>query len=332
MDPYRVLGVDKKATQDEISKAYRSLAIKYHPDRNPENAAEAAAKFKQITAAWEMIGTEDKRKRYDFYGSQMPAFSFRSRNSVDDMFDNLFSQFFGGANQNRPSSSRSRVKITLFEAFHGCTKVVKNEGREVCSSCSGTGASSWSRCQGCGGTGFVITGDGNVRLQTSCTNCSGRGSTAAQSCAGCNGRGYRVISQSDIDVKIPPGVEDGTQIRIPGESPAGGDLFVVVNVEKDPNLTRQQRNLFSSIEVPYPVLVLGGEARFHMFGTEISVKIPRGMKSGSRLRMAGQGMPHVQNPSVRGDLFLDIGLKMPKSVTKEHQQLLESLAKMESVS
>lgn len=323
-----MLGVDRNATQDDIAKAYRSLAAKHHPDRNPQNAAEAAVKFKEVTAAWEMVGTEEKRRRHDFAG-QMPSFSFRSRNSVDDVFDNLFSQFFGGPHASRPASSRSRIKITLEEAFRGCSRIVKSEGREVCSSCTGTGSTEWSRCAACGGSGFVMTSDGNMRIQTSCSRCSGRGSTASQSCAGCNGRGYRVISEKDVEVKIPAGVEDGMQIRVSGESPNGGDLYVVVSVERHPGLERQQRNLLGSVDVPYHVLVLGGQASFKLFGSEIVVKVPRGTRPGTRVRVMGQGMPHVQNSSVKGDLFLDILLRMPAEVNKEHEKLLSSLAKME---
>lgn len=330
MDPYRVLGVDRKATQDDIAKAYRSLAAKHHPDKNLGNVEEASVKFKEVTAAWEMIGTEEKRRRHDFLGGHSPVFSFRSRNAVDEVFDNLFSQFFGGQNRQGDSSARSRVRITLEEAFSGCSKAVKSEDREMCGSCTGTGSTQWTRCQGCGGSGFVFTSDGHMRIQTSCTLCSGRGSTPSQSCGGCNGRGYRVVSERDVEVAIPPGVEDGMQIRVPGEAPGGGDLFVVVSVDRHPALSRQGRNLLSQAEVAYPHLVLGGEVKVSLFGSEVSIKIPRGTKSGTRVRLQGQGMPHVQNPSVRGDLFVDLVLKVPSKVSKEHEGLLERLAKIES--
>lgn len=329
MDPYKVLGVDRKASQDEIAKAYRSLAAKHHPDRNPGSALEASVRFKEVTRAWEMIGTEEKRRRHDFAG-QMPSFSFRSRNSVDDVFDNMFSQFFGGPNSQRPNSSRARVRVTLEEAFRGCVRNVKSEGREVCSSCTGTGSAQWTKCQSCGGSGFVVASEGGMRIQTSCARCSGRGATAAQSCGGCNGRGYRVVSEKSVEVRIPPGVEDGMQMRVSGESPNGGDLYVVVAVERHPAVERQQRNLLGSVEVPYHALVLGGESKFLLFGSEISVNVPKGTRPGTRVRIPGQGMPHIQNPSARGDLFLNVLLRMPAEVSKEHERLLSSLAKMES--
>jgi len=332
MDPYAVLGVDKKATQEQIAKAYRSLAAKYHPDRNPDDASQAVVKFKEVTTAWEMIGDEDKRRRHDFYGRSASSFSFRSRNSVDDVFDNLFSQFFGGPLSPDSSHQRSRVKIALSEAYHGCSKVVKSEARETCSSCTGTGSASWSRCSACGGSGFVVSGDGNMRVQSACVSCAGRGATPEQSCSDCNGRGYKVVSERELEIKIPRGIEDGTQIRIPNGSHDGKDIFVVVNVDRDPTISRQNKNLFLSADVPYATLVLGGEAKAVLFGEEILVKVPKGTRSGSRVRLTSRGMPHVQNSSLKGDLFIDLVLKVPTNPSKEHEDLLKALSKIETQS
>lgn len=329
-DPYLVLGVDRKASQEEISRAFRSLASKYHPDRNPENPQEASLKFKEATAAYELIGDESKRKHYDFYSSaQIPGFNFRSRNKVDDVFDNLFPQFFGKG-QPHQSSSRTRVRVTLAEAFSGCTRKVKGESHEPCSACSATGSSEWVRCSGCNGSGFLFTSEGSMRIQTSCVHCSGRGSLSRQSCKSCNGRGHVVKSEKEVEVRIPPGVEDGMQIRLAGEAPNGGDLFVVVNVEKHASVERQQRNLISSVDSSYATLVLGGEVSFRLFDSEITVKIPPRTRSGSRLRIKGQGMPFLQNPEIRGDLFLDVNLKIPSSLDAEHEKILRKLEKLES--
>lgn len=328
MDPYQVLGVDRKATQDEIARAYRTLAAKHHPDRNPGNQQEAAAKFKEATAAWELIGSEDKRRQYDFYGNQAPSFSFRSRNSVDDVFDNIFDHVFG--NQKRgPGGSRVRVRISLRDAFAGCDKAVQTEKHTPCDPCKGTGSSSWEPCQPCGGRGFVIVGNGHIRLQSSCSHCGGRGSVSRNACESCQGRGYNVDSVKDVAVKIPPGIDDGAQIRLAGEAADGGDLFVVVNVDRDPNFSRQDRMLIGRADVPYHILVVGGTVSLDLFGTEISVKVPPRTSAGSRVRIKGQGMPAIQNPSVRGDLFVDLRLKMPKTVSKEHEKLLKSLAKFD---
>jgi molecular chaperone DnaJ len=329
-DPYATLGVPRSASQEDILKAYRTLASKWHPDKNPDNPSEAAEKFKQIAAAFEAIGDKQRRREFDFYGSSpFPAFNFRSRNAVDEVFDNLFSHVFGGRGAN---ASRSRLKVTLAEAFSGCERIVKSEKHESCTSCSGTGSTEWTRCSRCEGSGFIFTSEGPMRIQTSCTQCSGRGSKPAQSCKECNGRGNKVTSGKDVVIKVPPGVEDGMQIRVAGESPDGGDLFVIVSVDKDPKLTRQQRNLFGVLEVPYSTLVLGGETKFEIFGLSIVVKIPPGTKSGARIRLPGQGMPHIQNASVRGDLFLDISLKLPSKVTKEYERLLLKIAKLDEAS
>lgn len=329
MDPYVVLGVEKDATQDEISRAYRSLAVKYHPDRNPEDIEGAAERFKQVTAAYEMIGTEEKRRRHDLRPPQSASFSFRSRNVVDEVFNNLFSQFFGGPNRGDVSPSRSRVKVTLAEAYHGCTKMVKVESKGPCHSCTGTGAREWSRCTKCSGSGFVFSSDGTMRIQTACALCHGRGSTPAQNCSDCNGRGYKVVAEGEVEVPVPAGADDGMQIRVAGESGSGGDLFVVVSVDKDARVTRQQRSLFTSVEASYSTLVLGGGVSFQLFGSEIFLKIPSGTKSGTRMRLAGRGMPHIQNPAARGDLFVDVVLGMPSVISKEHERLLVRLSKIE---
>jgi molecular chaperone DnaJ len=328
MDPYQVLGVNRKATQDEIARAYRTLAAKHHPDRNPENQQESAAKFKEVTAAFEMIGSEDKRKRYDLYGEQPPSFSFRSRNSVDDVFDNIFEHVFG--NQKRgPGGSKMRVRISLKEAFTGCERTVQAEKHKFCDTCKGTGSSSWEPCHHCSGRGFVIVGSGQMRVQSSCAQCHGRGSLSKTKCDNCQGKGYNVDSVKDVVVRIPPGIDDGSQIRMAGEAADDGDLFVVVNVDRDENFARQDRMLMGGVDVPYHLLVMGGSVSLDLFGVKISVKVPPRTPAGSRVRIKGQGMPFLQNPAVRGDLFVDLRLKMPKSVCKEHEKLLKALAKLD---
>lgn len=329
-DPYLVLGVDRKAPQDEINRAFRSLAAKYHPDRNPDSPKEAAERFKEVAAAYELLGDAGRRKQYDFYAEgHVPNFSFRSRNSVDNMFDNLFSQFFGKGGRSQPMS-RTRVKVTLAEALTGCARKVRSEFHEQCGDCTGTGSAEWSRCTGCDGSGFVFTSEGPMRIQTACTQCSGKGSVPRQSCRSCNGRGQVVKSEKEVEVRIPPGVEDGMQIRLSGEGANGGDLFVVVGVEKHPSIERHQRNLLGSMEVPYHTLVLGGEATFGLFGSDILIKVPPRTRSGSRLRIRGQGMPHLQNPEARGDLFVELNLKMPASLTADQERAIAALAKLDT--
>lgn len=325
-DPYRVLGVDPKATQEEITKAYRVLALKWHPDKNPTNLKEAEEKFKEISEAFELIGNPNKRKNYDFYSTQpFPSFSFRSRNSVDDVFNNIFSQVFGDQKTN---STKVRVKISLKECYKGCSKSVKVEKHKFCEGCKGTGSTSWESCEKCSGKGFVFTNNGQLRVQMSCSNCNGKGSISSKNCKECSGKGYLIDSVKDLDVKIPPGIEDGTQIRLAGESSDGGDLFIVVNVDRDQNFVREGKVLIGSVDVPYTTLVLGGKVEFDLFGTKFDINIRPRLNAGSRVRLKNQGMPLMQNPSIKGDLLVDIKLKMPNVLDKEHEKLLNELSKI----
>jgi len=327
-DPYQVLGVGKDASHEDIVRAYRGLATKYHPDKNPQNVAEASEKFKEVSAAFEILGDQQKRRDYDFYSSGAPSFSFRARNSVDDVFDNIFSQFFGDQRTN--SSSRVRVKVLLSEAYHGCVRFVSVEKRSSCKSCSGTGSSSWDVCSKCNGRGFVVSDNGPIKTQTSCSFCNGRGSVSVKKCGDCKGKGYLVESSKNTEVRIPPGIDDGNQIRLAGEAGDGGDLFVVVTVEKDERFSRKGGFLIGRLDVSYSKLVLGGEEEVEIFGSTLKVQIAPRLNAGSRLRIKGQGMPLINNPSLKGDLLLDIGLKMPADLTKEHVKAIERLSKIES--
>ena len=329
MDPYLVLGVSRDASQDQIAKAYRSLAAKYHPDKNPENTAEAAEKFKEISAAFELIGDEQRRKKFDFFGgSSAPSFSFRSRNSVDDVFDNIFHHFFGDQ-KSALGGSKVRVKVSLKEAYLGTTKSVKTEKRKSCDSCKGTGSTSWDACGSCSGKGFVFSNNGPLRIQTSCSVCLGRGSVPAKKCEECVGNGFLVDFVKEVEVKIPAGVEDATQIRMAGAAADGNDLFVVVNVEKDDSLSRDGNFLVGHVNVPYSVLVLGGEISYDIFGTKLSIRIPPRTMAGTRLRVKGQGMPSIRNPSIKGDLLVEARLKMPKEISKSHERMLSRLLEMD---
>jgi molecular chaperone DnaJ len=329
MDPYSVLGVAKTSSHDEIVKAYRSLATKYHPDKNPDSPREAAEKFKEISAAFELIGDEQKRQKFDFFGnSSPPSFSFRSRNSVDDVFDNIFSQFFG-EQKSQLGGSKVRIKVALKDVYSGVTRKVKTEKRSLCDPCKGTGSSEWEPCGTCSSKGFVFVNNGPLRVQTSCSVCLGKGAVSKFKCETCQGNGYLIDLIKEVDVKIPAGIEDGTQIRLAGASADGNDLFVVVNVEKDELFAREDKFLVGHVDVSYPVLVMGGEVPYDVFGTKLSIKIPPRTKAGTRMRVKGQGMPLIHNPSTKGDLLVEIRLKMPSDVDKAHERLLVRLLKMD---
>lgn len=327
-DPYKVLGVSPSASSDEIHKAFRSLASKHHPDRNPDNP-EAASMFKEAASAFEILGDESRRKQYDMYreGRWQPSFSFRSRNSVDDIFDNMFSRFFG---DQRSAGSRVRVKITLEEAYFGCSKKVDVENQQFCDQCKGTGSSSWQSCAKCSGHGFFSVSEGGFNAKSSCVECSGKGSVPKERCSSCSGRGYAILGSKQVDVKIPAGIDAGFQVRIPGEGYGGHDLFVMAVVERHEKLERQNHFLIGRMELSYPKLVLGGQEEFDLFGSKISVKIPPKTSPGSKLKIKGKGMPLPQNPNLRGDLILEIRLKIPAALSKEHEELLSKLLKIES--
>jgi molecular chaperone DnaJ len=328
-DPYKVLGVSPTASKEDISRAFRNLAAKYHPDKNPDSPAEAAAKFKEVTAAFEIIGEEENRRRYDLYREGgFSTFSFKSRNPVDDIFNNMFSQFFG---DQRSSGSRLRVKITLEEAYSGCSKNISLENQDFCAGCKGTGSSSWERCVKCEGKGFFNFAEGHIRTRSSCVECGGRGSLPKEKCSSCLGKGYISGESRQIKIQIPAGIDSGSQIRVPGEARDGKDLFVSVVIERHGNLERDGHFLVGRIEAPYSKIVMGGEVDFDLFGSKISVKIPPRTHPGSRLRIKGKGMPIPQNPNLKGDLILELRLKMPKEVSQEHKSILESLAKIETI-
>ena len=328
-DPYQVLGVNKDASQEEIARAYRFLATKYHPDKNLDNPKEAAEKFKELSAAFDLIGNEQKRKQYDFYtSSSFSTFSFRSRNSVDDVFSNIFSQFFGDQ-KSVQNASRIRIKISLKEAYQGCFRKVNSEKHKTCDFCKGTGSSVWEPCDKCDNKGFIFTNNGGLRVQISCSNCEGRGSISVQKCKDCSSKGYILDSIKEVDIQIPPGIEDGAQIRKSGEAADGSDLFVIVNIEKDAKFIREGRSLIGSLEVPYATLILGGEIDYEVFETKIKIKIQPKINAGTRIRIKNQGMPFAQNPKLKGDLFIDIKLKIPQIITEEHKKLLVKLSKLD---
>lgn len=320
IDPYKILGVSKSSSKEDINKAFRSLASKYHPDKNPDNKEESCVKFKEINAAFEIIGDENKRKQYDY--SNFSTFSFRSRNSVDEIFDNMFSHFFG---DQRPNISKTRVKITFEESYFGCSKVVDVENYGFCESCKGTGSSSWESCTKCSGKGFFSVSKDSFAAKSSCVVCNGKGSIPNNKCSSCSGVGYISTGLRSIQVDIPAGIENGSQIRISQDSE---DFFVYVVVEKNPIFERNNSTIYSRIKVSYPKLVMGGTEEFNFLGSNINLNIPKRSIPSSKLRIKGKGMPIPQNPNLRGDLVIELILDMPKNLTSEHEYLLLELVKI----
>jgi molecular chaperone DnaJ len=304
-DYYKILGLSKGCSLEEIDKAYRNLASKYHPDKNPDNEIEFSKKFKEIQEAYEKL-------------KSMPLFSFKfENNSVDDIFDNMLNKFFG--NQKANNYSKIRVRVSLDEVYNGCEKIIEYNESSYCETCRGTGGESWAKCDICKGVGYV---DHSI-----CHICKGKGSVVIKECNECKGNGLVIKDRKKININIPPGIQDETQIRIAGEH---GDLFVIVNVQKNSKFTREGLDLKCILEVPYDILILGGICKLDLFNKQIDVKIKPRTKTGSKIVFKEVGMPSLKDPNARGDLQMEVQLKMPEKISKDYKKLLEKLKTIES--
>lgn len=306
---YKVLGLNPGASPQEIDKAYRELAIKYHPDKN-NNQDKFVNKFKQIQEAYEQLRKHSSN------------FVFTEKNSVDDILDNVFHTYFGSKNV---KSSKVRIKISLEEAYFGCEKDIEVDKHEFCSLCQGTGGMEWIPCDKCSG-GFLYE---NSIIKSACFHCSGKGSLIKEKCNDCNGNGFFVKERSKVKIHVPAGIADETQIRLEGQGSGEGDLYVVVNVNNNSRYVRNKNNLSTEIFVPFYVLVLGGDHEIDLFGQKIIVKIKPNTKTGSKLLIKNKGMSFLESPNIKGDLILFVQLQIPKNITKEYKKALEELKKIE---
>ena len=353
-DYYEVLGVSKTASADEIKKAYRSLAKKYHPDVSTEPKEVAEAKFKEISEAYEVLSDPDKRSRYDQYGMAglEGAFGqggfdwsdFTHEGDISDIFGDLFGDLFGGGRRrsSNPGGPRAGddlrydVQIDLKDALMGKTVSVKVPHSVECKACRGTGGRDGKvkTCPKCGGRGQVQqlrnTMFGQGYVITECPQCGGRGQSYEQPCPECRGRG-RVNKTATVEVKIPAGIDDGQRMRVPGAGDAGyhggpaGDLYVFVHVKDHPDFVRDGMNLYTIAEVSYPKLVLGGKINVkNLEGKTIEIDVKAGTQVGEKLRVPGQGMPEIGR-SGRGNLIIQVSVAVPKKVTAAEKELLMKL-------
>ncbi len=353
-DYYEVLGVSKTATADEIKKAYRSLAKKYHPDVSTEPKEVAEAKFKEISEAYEVLSDPDKRSRYDQYGMAGldGAFGqggfdwsdFTHEGDISDIFGDLFGDLFGGGRRRSSAPGGPRagddlrydVQIDLREALTGKTVSVKVPHSVECKACRGTGGKDGNvrACPQCGGRGQVQqlrnTMFGQGYVITECPKCGGRGQSYEQACPECRGRG-RVNKTATVEVKIPAGIDDGQRMRVPGAGDAGyhggpaGDLYVFVHVRDHPDFVRDGMNLYTLAEVSYPKLVLGGKINVkNLEGKTIEIDVKAGTQVGDKLRVPGQGMPEIGR-SGRGNLIVQVSVAIPKKVSAAEKELLMKL-------
>jgi len=355
-DYYELLGVEKNASKDEIKKAFRQLARKFHPDVN--DAPDAEAKFKEIGKAYEVLSDDDKRAVYDRYGEQginnqgfgQSQFDF-GFGGLDEIFSSLFGDFefgggFGGGRQNpnaprKGSDLRLDLEIDFEEAFTGLEREIEIAHLEECQKCSGSGAEPGSQkvtCQTCGGRGQVQqvtrTMMGNFTQVTPCPNCHGAGSINEHPCTDCKGEG-RVSTKKKLTIKIPKGVESGVKMRVSGAGDAGknggptGDLYIVIYVKEHAIFQRDSANLYLEQPISVAQAVLGDTITVPTMESEATLKLHSSTQHDEIFKIKNEGMPFLNNPSQRGDLFIKVSVTIPKHVSKEEQKLYQQLLEIE---
>ncbi len=348
-DYYEVLGVAKTASDAEIKKAYRSLAVQHHPDKNP-NDPHAEEKFKEAAEAYAVLSDAQKRAAYDRFGHQAggmggQGFDPNGFSNIEDIFDmfgfgDMFGQRGGGGRSavQRGSDLRYDLEITLEDAATGKDEKLRIPRLEKCDECAGSGAEKGTQpenCVTCGGAGQTRYQQGFFSVMRTCPNCSGSGRIIKTPCKGCRGKG-RVEREKSIELKIPAGVETGSRLRIAGEGEAGvnggpsGDLFVVLHVKEHERFERQGANLYSAVPITFAQAALGAEIKVPTLDGEEELKVPAGTQTGTVFRLKSHGMPALGGRG-KGDLFVAVTLITPKSLTKEQRKLLEQLAEIEDV-
>ncbi|MGY6277142.1 molecular chaperone DnaJ [Methylomonas sp. MgM2] len=342
-DFYKLLEVDRNASEAEIKKSYRKLAMKFHPDRNKDNQEEAEKKFKQIKEAYEVLSDPKKRSAYDQFGhagvdpSMGGRGGFSGAESFSDIFGDVFGDIFGGGRQQRSSVQRGadlryNLELTLEEAVGGTEAVVKVPVLVTCNECNGSGARKGSSpvvCSTCHGHGQVRMQQGFFSVQQTCPTCHGSGKQIKDPCPKCYGQG-RVQETKTLNVKVPPGVDTGDRIRLAGEGEAGinggpsGDLYVQVQVKDHPIFTRDGANLYCEVPISFPTACLGGELEVPTLDGKVKLKIPAETQTGKLFRLRGKGVKPVRGGAV-GDLLCRVQIETPVRLTKEQQSLIEQL-------
>lgn len=340
---YEVLGIERTASEGDIATAYRKLAIKYHPDKNPGDE-EAIARFKECSEAFEVLHDSHKRARYDQYGhagvNGNGGAHFGDVGDIFSAFGDIFGDIFGGGGGGRRARAgrdvRCDVTLTLHEAAEGCTKSIEFQRHETCEDCKGSGAaagSSRETCAYCAGHGRVIQSAGIVRVQTTCPACGGAGSKIKDPCRTCRGKGQR-LRKVVTEVKIPAGVDDGMRVRISGEgepSTSGGppgDCYCFISVLSHPLFERQGQHLVCRVPITYAQAALGCTLEVPTLNGRGEVKVPAGTQSGDVFRLGGRGMPDPRSHGL-GDLLVQVTIEVPTKLAKEEEQLLRQLAELE---
>jgi len=337
---YEILGVSRSCSEAELKSAFRKAAMDCHPDRNP-GSHDAEVKFKELNEAYQTLSDAQKRASYDRYGHA--AFEHGSgfgagdgfAASMSDIFDDLFGDVMNrrGGGRNGPargSDLRYNMEITLEEAFHGKVASLTLPTSVTCEQCSGSGARAGAKprhCPTCGGQGRVRAQQGFFAIERTCPHCHGRGDIIDDPCPPCGGSGH-VTRERSLSVNIPPGVEDGTRIRLGGEGEAGargglaGDLYIFVSTKPHPFFQREGADLFCRVPISMVQAAVGGEVEVHTLGGgPAKVKIPEGTQSGKKFKLKHKGMPVLRSREV-GDLYIQVNVETPQNLTKRQRELL----------
>ena len=345
-DYYEVLSVTKTASGEEIKRAYRKLAMQYHPDRNPGDA-EAEAKFKEAAEAYDVLSDNNKKERYDRYGhaglSDMGGGGggFSNLNDIFDLFGDILGGFGmgGGGGQRRRTQGQDLqidVELELIDAFKGTTKTIEFNRAEVCGECNGTRMKKGSRpakCNRCGGRGAVVSRQGFFQIQVACPSCGGRGEIITDPCSKCDGQG-QVLSKRKLDVNIPAGVDTGSRIRLPGEGEVNeingprGDLYFRIRVKPHGVFQRDGTDLLCEVPVTFAQAALGGELEVPTLTGAATITLPRGTNHGDIFRLRHKGMPDVRGRG-HGDLLIRTLIDVPKKLTKRQEELLREMAEID---
>jgi len=340
-DYYEVLGVQKNASEAEIKKAYRRLAMKHHPDRNPDNKG-AEASFKEAKEAYEVLADAQKRSAYDQFGhagvdpSMGGGRGAAGGAGFGDAFGDIFGDIFGGGRraqrQNRGSDLRYNMELSLEDAVNGAEVQIRVPVLSTCETCNGSGARKGSTprtCTTCGGHGEVRMQQGFFSVQQTCPQCRGKGKIITDPCPDCHGQG-RVSKRKKLSVKIPAGVDEGDQVRLAGEgeaaphSGAAGDLYVAIHLKKHSIFQREDTHLYCETPVSFTLLSLGGTLEIPTLDGRANLKIPAGTQTDKVFRLNGKGVRNVRGSQL-GDLFCKVVVETPVNLSKEQKELLEQL-------